>query len=344
MKKFKRTLADLQRVAVLHWPTDILQKAGESSVLPLLIQTQETFLSLLKTAQASPTSWKAVLPHSGLSGSLFLKHLMVLSDLGGEALNKIPPITRYFPKGVMFLNWHGKPFEYRFQEIIKKCSLTNSALKVDAKGLLIGHQLNGKLEDVANLILLASLSTHDTLPTEIKDKCIIGSLIGNSDELEKFVRESYIRVSRQVSGATANTQGHLVQNYVIEKLKAHLPETWQFVRDGNLTNVTRSGKNSNATFDVVAKSPSGKEFGVEVSFQVTTNSTIEQKASKAMGLKTIVHKAGHKICHVLDGAGNINIRQVASSIICANSDCTVAMSDEEIQLLAKYFLHVESGN
>jgi hypothetical protein len=61
-------------------------------------------------------------------------------------------------------------------------------------------------------------------------------------------------------------------------------------------------------------------------------------------LKNIVHKAGHKICHVLDGAGNINIRQGASSIICASSDCTVAMSDEEIQILAEYFLHVENGN
>ena len=48
----------------------------------------------------------------------------------------------------------------------------------------------------------------------------------------------------------------------------------------------------------------------------------------------------HKICYVIDGAGNINVRKSAVGILCKNSDCTVAMSDSEIQHLASYFKSV----
>ncbi|WP_422630837.1 MULTISPECIES: hypothetical protein [Planktothrix] len=43
----------------------------------------------------------------------------------------------------------------------------------------------------------------------------------------------------------------------------------------------------------------------------------------------------------MDGAGNINIRKNAVSTICLYSDCTVAFSKEEIQLLA-YFIRENS--
>ena len=88
---YNRTLEELRRHAVLHWPDEILSSAEEASTLPLLLKTQDTFISILKVANKEPLSWRIAIDNSSqLSGSLFLKHLMVLSDLGGEALNKLP--------------------------------------------------------------------------------------------------------------------------------------------------------------------------------------------------------------------------------------------------------------
>jgi hypothetical protein len=50
----------------------------------------------------------------------------------------------------------------------------------------------------------------------------------------------------------------------------------------------------------------------------------------------LIHAAGHKICYVIDGAGNINVRASAVRNICRFSDCTVAFSLPEIGVLAEF--------
>lgn len=339
MAEYKRTLDELRTQAVLHWPDDILLAAGDVSVLPLLLKTQDAFISVLKVADKSPLSWiEAIKNNTSLTGPRFLKHLMVLSDLGGEALNKLPPLLNYIPNGVLKFDWAGTPFEYQFKEIHSKCSLANSALKVDSKKILADGEITNKMIDVAMLLLYGSLLTNDSLPSEVKEKCVIGSLMGNAEELERFVKENYIRVSRQVGGATSNELGQQVQNYVLTRLKENLPKGWVVQRDATLPGVAHKEGGDETNFDVVAKSPTGLYFGIEVSFQVTTNSVIERKSREAESLQASVHNAGHKICYVIDGAGNINIRANAVSNLCSYSDCTVAMSDAEMDHLAEFLM------
>ncbi len=99
MGLYNRTLDELRKNAVLHWPDEILSEAGEVGTLPLLLKTQDNFISILKVASKDPQSWKVAVDNSSeLSGILFLKHLMILSDLGGEALNKLPPLSNYVPR------------------------------------------------------------------------------------------------------------------------------------------------------------------------------------------------------------------------------------------------------
>lgn len=338
---YKRTIEELRNHAILHWPDAVLIAAGDASVLPLLLQTQESFISLLKFANKSPLAWQLALQQSkDLSGPLFLKHLMVLSDLGGEALNKLPPLSKYYTNNKIEFTWNSEMHIYVFKEIHNKCSLANSSLAVDSKRIIKGGKLTNKMIDVAMLLLFGSQSINDTLPTEVKDRCIIGSLIGNVVEIEKFVKSNYIRVSRQVSGATANELGHNVQSYVVTELQKALPTTWQVLRDATLPGVShKEGYNTN--FDIVVISENNKYYGVEVSFQVTTNSVIERKSREADSMQRNVHSNGHKICYVIDGAGNINIRANAVSTLCNYSDCTVAMSESEIRHLANFMINSE---
>jgi hypothetical protein len=339
VSEFKRNINELRTKAVLHWPSDLLQKVGDSSVLPLLLQTQDLFLSLLKSSTANPMAWYEVLPHSKLTGTVFLKHLMVLTDLGGEALNKLTPLSLYFPESTMVFVFNGYEHAYKFKAIGSKTSLTNVALHVDAKGLITDNPLDYRSIDVAMLLLYGSQSINDSLPEEVKEKCVVGSLTSNPQALDRFVRENYLRVSRQTGGARANALGQAVQDYVIDQLHGVLPHGWRLERNGTLSGVKRMSGGEETTFDVVARSPNGVCFGIEVSFQVTTNSTIERKAREAEFLKDAVKQAGHLICYVIDGAGNINVRTAATSILCSNSDCTVAMSAQEIAHLGKFLVH-----
>jgi hypothetical protein len=336
MGKYARTLSELKENAVLFWPKEIIEREASASVLPLLLKTQDKFISVLNLSDSGPESWKKLVDISEeMKGNLFLKHLMVLSDLGGEALNKLPPLKKYFKGGKMSYVWREKNYMYQFKIIQEKGSLTNSALRVDGKRLIKNYTLEPKMEDVIMLLLHGAASIGDTLPEDVKNKCMVGSLIGEPDELEKFVRRNYIRISRQLGGATSNALGQIAQDFVIDTLKTKLLK-WSFQRNGRLPGVSHTGGKTETTFDIVAISPNEKYFGIEVSFQFTTNSVIERKAGQAQARQRMVHNAGHWICYVLDGAGNINVRESAVSTICNNSDCTVALSLAEINCLADF--------
>lgn len=344
MQLKKRNIEEFQSNAVLHWSKEMLERAGALSALPVLLETQDEFIALLKVASKTPTSWKSVLNESrSLTPSIFLKHLMVLSDLGGEALNKLAPLSNSFDSCNINFLWDDSEYKYCFKEIGEKCSLTNSALKVDAKGVIHNKTLTDRMHDVIMLLMFGSLDLSNELPKESQDRCNIGLLLGNPDAIEQFVKENYIKVSKQLSGEKANSLGHASQTYVSKLLKDILPDNWVIQEEASLTGVNHLEEGKLTNFDLVVKSPSRKEFGIEISFQVTTNSTIERKARESQSLHKKAQAMNHRLCYVIDGAGNINVRKRAVAIIFENSDCTVSMSKNEIEYLAQYMLGVEEG-
>ena len=335
--KYKQSINDLQNSAIRQWPDVIMKQLKNISILDRLLEPQDQFIATLKIANASPRAWESVLEQNkNLSKPLFLKHLLVLSDMGGEALNKLPPLNRYIQNGIMEFSWNNKIYSYRFNEIHQKTSLTNTSLKIDEKSILNNNTIfTNKMRDVAMLILFGSSCINDSLPYEQRNKCIIGTLIGKNNELENFVKQNYIRVSRQVGGAASNALGHLLQDYVQNYIKSKLSNQWMILKEATLPNVYHNDQTP-TTFDLVIKSPTNKYCGIEVSFQVTTNSVIERKAREAEFLYNSTHKAGHQIAYVIDGAGNIDVRTAAVKVICDNSDCTVTLNENNLNLLIKF--------
>jgi hypothetical protein len=338
MKKFNRTLDELRGQAVLHWPKELLERLSEVSPLHKVLATQEKFLGLLKVADKSPTAWPEVLKHTELPGNIFLKHLMILADLGGEALNKLVPLDRYFADKKMVFHWQGKDYEYDFSGATGKTPLTNGALNVDSASLSKPTDLSPKMQDVAMLILFSGLSNNvaGSFSEEVRAKANIGNLLGKPDEIESFVKQNYVRVSRQMTGVDANALGQITQNYVLEKPREYLGVDWRFERDGNIPGISQTGGTTDTTFDIVAVSPKGTYFAIEVSFQVTTNSVIERKAGQAESRFKALSRRNHYICYVIDGAGNINVRTNATGTICRYSHCTVCFSNDEMAFLADF--------
>lgn len=334
---YNRTLSELEVHASLHWTKELMHAASKETLLYDLLVTQEEFISVLKVANKTPLSWKMVLLESEkLTLPLFAKHLMVLCDLGGETLNKILPISNYFPDGHIHFNYNGNMETYCFQKIFEVKSLTNSSLKL-TKATINSAPKEELLTDVIMILLYGSLAEDALLPTEYRTKTTIGSMLGNVEELNAFLKENYIRVSTQIKGAHSNALGHFAQNYVAKLLALYLPDDWVVSLEGSLSGVSHTGKGE-TNFDITAISPNQVEFGIEVSFQVTTNSVIERKARDSSALQERANALGHHICYVIDGAGNINVRKKAVETICSHSDCTVALTDSEIKVLSQYLL------
>lgn len=337
--KFNRNLEELTQHASLHWTEELISAAAKETILHDLLSTQDEFISVLKVASKTPLSWLSVLEQTeALSLQLFTKHLMVLTDLGGETLNKILPIEEYFPDLSMEISWNNEQFNYSFQAIHNAKSLTNTSLKLTKK--TINSPCNRELLiDLSMILLFGSKAKNSYLPSEYGSKTIIGALLGQNEKIERYVESNYIRISSQIKGANSNALGHFAQHFVYEHLSEYLPDDWTVRLEGSLSGVQHiQEEGSSSNFDIVCISPSHVEFAVEVSFQVTTNSVIERKARDSSAIFQRANALNHHICYVIDGAGNINIRKRAVETICTHSKCTVALSSEEIKHLANYML------
>lgn len=334
-----RTIEDLESKALKFWPAKLSEKEKSASIIPTLIETQDKFISLLNLADKDPFAWKQAITLSKIMhANLFLKHLMVLADIGGEKLMRLKKeLLFYFPEQEMEFVWDGINYKYRFKSINSSKTWSNDALKVDGVGLSLEHNLTDAIEDVINLILFGSSTINATLPQEILDNCIIGALIGENEKLEEFVKQRYIWVSRITGGAKANALGNLAQIYVIEYLQNKLPD-WSFGKK-TIPGISQNDRTL-MVCDVVAESPKKKYCAIEVSFQVTTNSVIERKAGQARARQMNLHNAGHKIAYVIDGAGNFE-RVSALRLIVAFSDFTGTLKDEELDSLCDFLLSMD---
>lgn len=334
----RRSYDDLKQNAVIFWPSELADKEQASSIIPMLLATQDKFISLLHVADSSPGCWNAILAKtSHFPPNLFLKHLMVLADLGGEKLKRFnTELPAVFANGSMHYMWNAQQHTYTFQTF-DTARWDNKSLRVDGRGLLEAAPMSPAIEDIATLLLFGGAATDAGVPQVILERCTIGQLLGRKQELDTFVRQRYIWVSRITGGATANTMGYLAQNYVRECLQALLPD-WDFSKN-TIPGISQNAGRTDISFDLVTESPRHKFCAVEVSFQVTTNSTIERKAGQAQARQRLLHKGGHYIAYVIDGAGNFE-RRSALSTICQYSDYTISFRDQEIKNLASFFKSV----
>src|ERR1039457_3309545 len=216
-KNYTPTPEELKPRASLFWPDELRAKEEAISVIPKLIKTQDKFISILDVSDGSPDAWIKVLGQmKDFPANLFLKHLMVLADVGGEPLKRLSPeLPGIFKDGKMVFMWNGKSHAHEFKTIHSGVKIGNTNLFVDGASLATGHELDEKMEDVIMLLLFGSAITNATLRP----------LIGDSAALMRFVKERYIFVSRITAGATSNALGQIAQDFVRDYLQSALPRS-----------------------------------------------------------------------------------------------------------------------
>lgn len=335
--KYKRTIEELEAHAEKWWPKSLEAQVATASVIPSLLVTQEQFISILKISGKSPEQIFDVLAASQMSANVFLKHLIVLADYGGEMIKRLGrefaavfPLDSETQSHYMRYIKGGESYRYDFQRLPVK-GLSNTKLKVDGVAILQHVVLDELYRDMSMILIYGS--TSEVAHLAGLEKCEIGGLLGDDVAIEKYVRERYINVSRITTGASANSLGQIAQDYVVEKLIQFLPKDFLITRNGKIV-LSHYDKDGGMPFDVVVVK-GNKKIGIEVTFQVTTNSVIERKAGQSESRQQSMHDNGYLVAYVIDGAGNFQ-RTSAVSTICRFSDCTVAYSEAEIALLAVF--------
>jgi hypothetical protein len=335
---YAKTFEQLEAVASKFWPAELSEIESKLSIIPLLLETQDQFINIISVETPSLEKLFTVIESASLPANLFLKHLVILADFGGEMLQRVSAeFAALFPSGELHYSWHGKQRTYKFRALPRQ-KFSNKALKIDGKELLNAHPLDMLQKDAIALILFGSAySDDDHEVASTLAKCEIGEYLGKANELTTFVKQRYIWVSRITGGATSNNLGQIAQRFVAEYISKNLGlENVKIYPGGRLPNVTHT---DNATgrmtsFDLVVTN-NRTYVAIEVGFQVTTNSVIERKAGQAQARYEQAEKAGHKIAYVLDGAGNFQ-RETALRTICSFSHCTVAFSRSELDVLCQF--------
>ena len=332
--KFQRSFEELENNAVMWWPETLEAKNADASTLSKLIKSQDDFLDILCLCKKNPLQVFDLITSAGFPSNLFLKHLSILADYGGESIQRLGRgFTEIFDchENVYFMefDWHSSSHKYDFEMLPIK-GLNSSKLQIDAKGLLKQTALCPLHRDMIVVLLFAGSSTVSSQAA--LSKCEIGIILGDKNLLMTYVKERYIHVSRIIEGATANALGQLAQQEVVSHLADSLGVGYNVEGNGS---IQLSGYQKGALpFDLVV-TKAGKSLGIEISFQVTTNSTIERKAREAEHNQQLMHDNGHKVGYVIDGAGNFQ-RSSAISNICRFSDCTVAFCSDEFEVLAQW--------
>ncbi|MBN1791648.1 MAG: hypothetical protein JW830_14205 [Bacteroidales bacterium] len=336
---YKRTIDELKTKAINFWSEELLIEASKKSKIPILLQTQDQFLNIIKVEVDSVDNFFKIVEAAKISINLFVQHLMVLSNVGGEFLQRINGnYATLFPSKSITFTWRGANYVYKFSALPLK-HLGNTTLNIDGENLFKKQPLTPLYKDVIILMLFGSSCTMDETST-ILEECQIGGLIGNDVELEKFVRQRYIQVSRITGGAKANDLGQIAQTKLMDYMTAKLKElNLTFRTNGHVPeiyNKEEDGVKTLTTFDLVINNAEKTKYVViELTFQVTTNSTIERKSGQAMERYKQVDAKGYKIAYVIDGAGNFQ-RTAAISKICSYSHCNVAYTEAEFDVLIEF--------
>jgi len=342
MFKYNRNITELKTKAAFWWPEELKNQNALANVLPLLLKSQEDFLRLIILSKNDPFQLFDLIRVAKYPANLFLKHLAVLADYGGEPIQRLGRSFKdIFSKneaeeGKYFFDFIWKEQSYRYEfKALPVNGLNNRKLFIDGEGLIIEKALSDIICDMIALLLFASTSEHADRAGLVA--CEIGTMLGNEDDLIRFVKQRYITVSRITGGATANNLGQLAQSEVVNFLLNELGSKYKIIRNGHI-HLIGYDKKGGMPFDIVVEKGK-KKLGIEVSFQVTTNSTIERKAGQAAERQALMHKNGCQIAYILDGAGNFQ-RSSAISTLCNYSDCTVAYTLEEFRILSKWIKSV----
>ena len=181
--KYRKTFEELEQAASKFWPSELSEMEAKLSIVPLLLKTQDQFISIISVATANLDRLFDIVEASSLSANLFVKHLVILADYSGEMLQRVSnEFSALFPTGKLRYIWRSKQQSYAFKAVPNR-RFSNKALKIDGKELLNEHSLDDLQKDAIALLLFGSAYSDDNQEVaSTLSKCEIGEYLGKPDD------------------------------------------------------------------------------------------------------------------------------------------------------------------
>lgn len=330
-----RTFDQIEEQAVKWWPKE-LSKDPES--IRILVDTQDQFLSLMKLSKFEPENFLNLIRASGLPANIVLKHLCLLADYGGEKIKRLAKeFKNLFPSRELRYKYGNFEGSWKFSEQTYSRSgklLSNSALGLDGEGILSPRTNSPAIDDLIVILCYAGFSTN--IIDGAFESATISQFFGKPELIDVFVRTRYIYVSKITSGELTNSRGQAAQQYAANEIRRILGSEYDVDVNAKVPVKDHLQNKGGLPFDLVIKRCGRKKcVGVEVSFQVTTNSVVERKARDAPAMLRSMRSAGHNVAYIVDGVGNFQRRNAWKTII-ANSDFSCAFSRSEFNKLCEF--------
>lgn len=341
-EKYARTMDELEKYACLWWPKEIREYADKFSILQTLLDTQEKFISILKLSNPNDADGMFnIIQASGFSLKCFLKHLMLLTDVGAEPLQRLNAnFSSLFPDKKMTYSVGDKEYLYEFQSLPIKSVLNNKKMRVDTEENMLNNKCDVLLTKDVIMLLVFGGSCISAKARAVLHKCIVCDFLNKDESVEQFVRQNYIKVSRIIAGRTANDLGNIIQNYAADYIARKLGDDYSVKVFGSIPGVSINDGKTEAKFDIVVNRIADKSrykpyVGIEVAFQETSNSVLERKGQEAAARFIAVAGKRSFVAYIIDGAGNFS-RRAAGNNMCANSHCNVGCTQEELGVLVDF--------
>jgi len=198
---YSKSFEELEAVASKFWPAELSEIESKLSIIPLLLKTQDQFINIISIETPSLQKLFTVIEASSLPSNLFLKHLAILADFGGEMLQRVSiEFKTLFPTGELHYLWRGKKRTYKFSALPKQ-KFSNKALKIDGKELLNAHPLDDLQKDAIALLLFGSAYGNESGEVALAlSKCRLGNCLGNPSLVSKLVKQRYFWFSQIIRG------------------------------------------------------------------------------------------------------------------------------------------------
>ena len=198
---YQRTFEELEELASKFWPAELSELEAKLSVIPLLLETQDQFVSIISVKTPDLDGLFKIMEASSLPANLFLKHLAILADFGGEPLQRVSrEFEMLFPEARLSYYWHGKPHSYTFRGL-PRLRFSNQSLHIDGRHLVEQRPLDDLKKDAIALLLFGrDHSAGNTETASLLAKCHIGEYLGQPKILKKIVKQRYIWMSPIVMG------------------------------------------------------------------------------------------------------------------------------------------------
>ena len=158
------------------------------SILQYLLETQDEFISLLTLADKSkPEKLFNILDASDFEYHLFLKHLILLTDVGSEPLQRFNAnFKELFPNKDMEYELDGRRCKYKFIKLPIKGKPTNAKMQIDTlENLQAACKDKDLCKDLIMFLIYGAVSTTPHTCVFLH-KCNVCEYLGQK---QIFIRE-----------------------------------------------------------------------------------------------------------------------------------------------------------